>query len=62
MTAKLEAFRVAMGDIEESAHLVCRWERNSPVRHLTAVAVAVVEGRTLLYAGNGSCFHSRCKR
>ena len=32
--ARLEAFRVAMGEIE-SAHL---------------------------YAGNGSCFHSRCKR
>ena len=58
----MEAFRVAMGEIEESAHLVCRWEGNSPVRRLTAVAVAVVEGRTLLYAGNGSGFHGRCKR
>jgi len=56
--ARLEAFRVAMGEIE-SAHLfadgkeiTCKallWQRQR-------------RGRALLYAGNGSCFHSRCKR
>ena len=38
-------------NIEESAHLVCRWERNSPVRHLTVAAVAVVEGELYYMPG-----------
>ena len=50
MPARIEAFRVAMGDIEES-RIFLQTGKKFPVRHLTAAAVAVVEGELYYMPG-----------
>ena len=58
--AHLEAFRVAMGEIE-SAHLFADG-KEIICKAFNCCGSGSVEGELYYMPGNGSCFHSRCKR
>lgn len=59
VTARLEGFRVAMGEIKD-AHLYADGEELT-CKAFTCCGSGKCRGRIILYAGNGCSFYRRCE-